>query len=418
MKITDPGILEVNGRTLPFTALKIDISPLSLIDWLEAQKIFPKVYWEEREGNIQRAALGNILQFSQFPVISPHSSPDARFFGGKEFNRETNDPLWDSFPSCSFWLPQFEMIQDNERTVLQINQLSSEPNSNSLSALVFDIPQKESTFYDFENRLDLPSFEQWTQQIHLALDLMNQGLLNKVVLARQSQFSSTTPFSPLDLLKSLKQKVRRATLFAFQINASTAFIGATPEMLYKRHQNTIKIDALAGTAPCNAGDLLLSSPKEMKEFTYVKEFISDKMNPLCIKMDWEPKDRMLSTSYTQHIYNSLTATLKPLTSDRILIETLHPTPALGGVPRMQALTFLEEHEPFSRGWYGSPIGWITSQEANIAVAIRSALIKDKQLTLFAGAGIVQGSEPDKEWEELEQKITPFKQVIACTQAGV
>ena len=85
---------------------------------------------------------------------------------------------------------------------------------------------------------------------------------------------------------------------------------------------------------------------------------------------------------------------------------------------MQALTFLEEHEPFSRGWYGSPIGWITSQEANIAVAIRSALIKDKQLTLFAGAGIVQGSEPDKEWEELEQKITPFKQVIACTQAGV
>ncbi|NBB72314.1 MAG: isochorismate synthase, partial [Bacteroidetes bacterium] len=96
------------------------------------------------------------------------------------------------------------------------------------------------------------------------------------------------------------------------------------------------------------------------------------------------------------------------------VHALHPTPAIGGVPTEDALQAIRAQEPFARGWYAGPVGWIGPDAAEFAVAIRSGLIRDNTLALYSGAGIVDGSAPDSEWEEIEQKISDFAAVLDLT----
>ena len=98
--------------------------------------------------------------------------------------------------------------------------------------------------------------------------------------------------------------------------------------------------------------------------------------------------------------------------DGEIIHKLHPTPAVGGYPKKQALEAIEEIEPFERGWYAAPVGWVGYDRAEFAVAIRSSLIVKNKVALFAGAGIVSGSQPEAEWEELENKIRNFRQIFS------
>jgi menaquinone-specific isochorismate synthase len=113
----------------------------------------------------------------------------------------------------------------------------------------------------------------------------------------------------------------------------------------------------------------------------------------------------------QHLYNTLHSTLKAGISNAELIRALHPTPALGGFPREQALSFIKTHEPFEREWYGAPIGWISPTAASFHVGIRSAILRNHTLEIFAGTGIVKESQAEKEWEELNHKIRPFMEYL-------
>ena len=94
-----------------------------------------------------------------------------------------------------------------------------------------------------------------------------------------------------------------------------------------------------------------------------------------------------------------------------VLQALHPTPAVGGYPQVEAMQAIHEREPFDRGWYAGPVGWVGRDEAEFTVAIRSGLVQGRQLTLYAGAGIVCGSKPELEWEEIEQKISDFKALL-------
>ena len=93
------------------------------------------------------------------------------------------------------------------------------------------------------------------------------------------------------------------------------------------------------------------------------------------------------------------------------MRSLHPTPAVGGYPTDQALDAIRAREPFDRGWYAGPLGWIGTHGAEFTVAIRSGLVQRRRLALFSGAGIVEGSVPAWEWEEIEQKIGDFVRVL-------
>ena len=120
---------------------------------------------------------------------------------------------------------------------------------------------------------------------------------------------------------------------------------------------------------------------------------------------------LLKLARKQHLYSAVNVLLKEDVTDGSLLDRLHPTPAVGGYPTENALSEISRLEPFDRGWYAAPVGWISADEAEFAVAIRSGLIHDKTLSLYSGAGIVPGSKPEEEWQEIEHKISDFLEVI-------
>jgi len=411
--------LEINGHTYAYQHLAIEIAPVNIASWLKAQSLFPKVCWFEKGGKIQRAALGNLLSFPTIPHISIDSHPEVRLYGGRQFSSGSIDPSWRPFPSCAFWLPQFEIVQEKEHAVLHIHFLNEDAHPSVMRQLCFEEQTSKWHGAVLEARQDFPTFPDWEKMVAASLEKIEDGLLEKVVVARKTKLLTDQKLDSYALLSEMQSQAQRATVFSFQLTPEASFIGATPEQLYKRQGSRIQTDAVAGTRPRGEtpeedlflSEELLENPKEQREFAFVKQFIQTALEPLCTDMEWNEEDTVLQMSHVQHIYNHLTAILKNGVSDHDLIATLHPTPALGGKPRSNALSLLSELEPFQRGWYGAPIGYISSQEADIAVAIRSALIRGKEIDLYAGTGIVKGSHPEKEWDELEQKIKTFKKAL-------
>lgn len=113
----------------------------------------------------------------------------------------------------------------------------------------------------------------------------------------------------------------------------------------------------------------------------------------------------------QHLYAAIEGILDQFTTDAELLRGLHPTPAVGGVPTREALEWIAETEPFDRGWYAGPVGWVGCDSAEFAVAIRSAIVTGNTLSVYTGAGIVDGSVPADEWAELENKLTPYTSLL-------
>lgn len=394
------SLLEVNGHRYTYYHQSFPIPPVPLLSWLKTQLLFPKVYWAKRnwEGNClqERVALGCLISFSSIPKLSQDSPPEACFYGGQNF-----------MGGCRFWLPQIEIVQKGSDTLLHLHHIED----ISPSSFTFDWESPS-----LPSQIHTPSEEEWEKLVQKALEACLSHSLKKVVLARKTHTNFASPIDPYLLLEQQKSQSHRATLFLFQGVSQNAFIGASPETLYTRQGEEIAIDALAGSAPRGPTpdldehyrSLLWNSRKDQREFAIVKNFIHRALKPLSLTMTWASSDRVVALTYVQHIYNQCAALLKKGISDAQILNALHPTPALGGFPRKKALNFIAQNEPFDRGWYGAPVGYLSSQEADIAVAIRSALIGDRYMQRFAGTGIVKGSIPQEEWKELNIKIKTWE----------
>lgn len=411
---------EIDGKIYPLDQFKLELPALDLISWLSRQRLYPKVFWKE-EG-ILRAAVGNLLSFSHAPVISAFNAIDVRLYGGMRFTQNRhNDETWRGFPQTCFWLPQIEVSQEKGKTEVIIHYLNEKASPADAGLFDFaDTPLKAAAMPSLIDRQETPDFVHWQKYVGHALEEMASGRMDKLVLARKSSLHFSSPLSVWPLLFHLNESAKQAAVFAFQLSFNLCFLGATPERLFQREGNLLKTDALAGTSlrgktpeeDQQLEDKLLNQPKEYREFKCVAEFLEKSLRPLSQEMEWEwPKMRVLKTSHVQHIHNRLSIQLKPEISDAELIRTLHPTPALGGLPRDNALSFLKNIEPFDRGWYGAPIGYVSPKGANLYVGIRSGLIRERSLHLFAGTGLVKGSHAESEWEELEQKIRPFTELF-------
>ena len=386
--------------------LQEKIDPLA---WLNSQPLYPKVFWKEKHDPTIRAAVGATLLFPRVPILSPNTDPDIRLYGGMRFNaKELKNSVWQQFPSTAFWLPQIEMTCKEDSTQIQSYQAGGE--------LFPEGYAKEQPTLSCLSRLDTPCFSDWKQLIETTLNAVRLQQIDKLVLARQTTVQLSHPLSPWALISELLSRPTQSTLFAFQLTPSLCFLGATPEMLFKREGMILTTDAIAGTRQKGVTleeekqleQELLGSEKDRREFGFVKKSLETILLPLAKKGGWDGADRILKTAHLQHLYNRLNIELKTPLSDAELIALLHPTPALGGYPREAALPLLKQLEPFDRGWYGAPIGIISSEKSAFYAAIRSALVKEREIHLFAGLGVVEGSCPQKEWEELNAKISWFK----------
>ena len=162
-------------------------------------------------------------------------------------------------------------------------------------------------------------------------------------------------------------------------------------------------------------DELLHSAKDRVEHTYVSKGIREALEPLCEELEIEDSVADMKLARGRHLRSKIRGKLGDGVTDAGLLEAMHPTPAVGGYPRDRAREEIRVLEPFDRGWYAGPVGWIGAEASEFAVGLRSGLVRGQTLALFSGAGIVAGSVPEEEWAEIEQKIGDFTGMFGLEQ---
>lgn len=414
----DPEMISLESKSFPYMRVEIPIPSTNLLSWLQVQNLFPKIYFETPNCKVQVAGIGEAVSLNCIPRfqggLGKTSRATPRFFGGMDFF-ERNKSTWGNFPSCRYLLPLIEIEVKENRTYFCLNRVEEHLPLERLQSLNFKNKPLDPIKAPPFKRLDIPSYPLWRQIINESLHDINHQKLDKIVFARSSFFQFKAPFSPLEICKSLQGKSKAASLFAFQFSPHQAFVGASPESLYKRSHFEIETAAVAGTrrrGKTKEEDLslqreLLEDQKEICEFNIVKKEIEKRLKPLCTTLSKQKSNQIIQTATLQHIYHLFKGNIKEGIDDQDLIRALHPTPAVGGHPKSIAIREIQKKEGFDRGWYGAPVGWISPQRAHLIVGIRSALIQGNELCLFAGTGIVSLSTPQKEWEELELKISQF-----------
>ncbi len=263
----------------------------------------------------------------------------------------------------------------------------------------------------------------WRAAVNAALEAIAQEHLRKVVLARAEVRRFATPPDPVTVLAGLVRRHPEAYCFLYEPTPGVAFVGASPELLVRvRPGGRLETVALAGTAPrgrtppedAALGSGLLHSAKDRHEHALVVEAIRRALAPLTVALEVPPEPRLRRLPQVQHLETPIRAMLRPGVGLLQVAQALHPTPALGGVPRTAALRFIAAHEPQPRGWYAAPVGVIFPDgTGELAVGIRSALLLGDRAVLYAGAGIVPGSDPDREWAETELKLRTMRRALAA-----
>lgn len=247
-----------------------------------------------------------------------------------------------------------------------------------------------------------------------ALAAIARGDLEKVVLARSCRVARRGSFDVARVLSALCAQHPECTVFGVGAG-SACFVGATPERLLRRDGLRVQASALAGSAPRGrtpAEDLRLASAlreskKEQAEHAIVRRAIAEALAPACEQLDAPEAPGLLQLDDIQHLHTQIEGRLRPGPGSDLLelAGRLHPTPAVGGAPRDAACSFLTSHEPLDRGWYAGGVGWLSpSGDGELAVALRCALLRGRHATLYAGAGIVEGSDPDVELSETRLKL--------------
>jgi menaquinone-specific isochorismate synthase len=247
----------------------------------------------------------------------------------------------------------------------------------------------------------------WEAAVTAALRAIAGGRLDKVVLARELEVDTDRPFRRAAVLRRLRDRAAGAYLYA-----SGAFLGASPELLVARRGGLATSQPMAGTVasggtPAAAADRLAwlqTSDKTAAEHGVVVDAVAEILAKVADDVEVTPAE-VVRLPTVAHLATRVTAKLtEPLPSALELAGLLHPTPAVGGVPRDLALAVLAELEPFARGAYAGPVGWVDARgDGEWAVAIRCATLTPGGARLVAGAGIVAGSDPEAEWAETEWK---------------
>lgn len=416
--------------------LELPVHPLR---WLGAHPAGEKVYWSGREDGRRVAAAGIAdLLTPNTPdgydalhrrIETALSDSDARYYGGLRFDMGAEPGgAWTPFGAWRFVLPRLELVAGENGTELVCNLVLPRDAGRerekeilagiSRSPLPSGGPAGELPLPI--SRLDSPDREGWNLNIEHALSAFRRGDLEKVVLARRAEFGFAGGLDPELLLANLEAATPGCFHFGLRSEKGAAvFVGASPERLYRREGREVTSEAIAGTLPRGDSEesdealraRLLGSDKDRREHGYVREGVRESLAGLCDELEVEEGVSEMKLSSRRHLVSGVRGKLREGVTDADLLAAMSPTPAVGGYPGEAARRFLREAEPFDRGFYAGPVGWIGADAAEFAVGIRSGLVDGRRLALYSGAGIVEGSTAKGEWREIEQKISDFAAVL-------
>ncbi len=266
-------------------------------------------------------------------------------------------------------------------------------------------PQKEKV-------KEVPSQDQWKEKISQIKRYFKSDEVQKIVLARTKEVSLKKDVDARALLRRLKHNALEGSFLYFMKTPYGEFISLSPEELFSVSERILKADCLAGTRPRSEiktkdqefAQELKQNPKELLEHRLVKQELKEYFSHFCETYDFAKQEEIKKYQYVQHLYTPFKGKLKKNKELWELVTKFHPTPAVGGRPKHKALHWLKAHEGVDRGFYAAPAGVISAQYTTFLVAIRSAFISPKLITLYGGCGIVEDSQWDSEWAETDVKM--------------
>ena len=441
-------VRDVLGRTNgsdPIVQVSVSLPPeVDPLGWLRAQPSTESVYWSGRRAGAVVAGTGaaDCVEVHEQPVsyaaleetltdrLARAEAP-LRYYGGLRFDARQPlpdghpDDRWKPFGTARFVLPRLRLVHDGASArltctlVLPRDGQRADAIVETIQSTPLPVPVRASALPSPVRRTDAPTQKEWTRMVAWALRAFDQKRLDKVVLARRVALTFGEELDPLGVLQHLEPATPGCFHFAVQPNASSAFIGASPERLFRLEGRTLESEAVAGTRSRGDSDEadaalrheLLESDKDRREHAFVEDAIRDQLDALCETVAAVGETTDLELARGRHLHSRLQGQIRPGVTPLQVLAALHPTPAVGGVPQTDALTAIRNQEPFDRGWYAGPVGWVGPDRAEFAVAIRSGLVRSRSMDLFSGAGIVDGSVPSREWNEIEQKIGDFAAVL-------
>jgi len=256
-----------------------------------------------------------------------------------------------------------------------------------------------------------PTSSQYRAAVAEGVREIDSGKLTKLVLARRLKITTDIAPDPFAVMAALGEEQPGCYLYGWK-RGDTAFVGASPELLTERANGLALSVPLAGTAPRGRNDgadvqiaaALLSSDKDRHEHRVMIDDITERLGPLLDGLTIS-QPSVEKFRYVQHLVSRITGPVRNGETVLNLVDAIHPTPAVGGVPRDAAQMLIEKLEGFDRGWYGGAVGWMRPEgDGQLAVAIRCALLRGRESILYAGNGIVADSDPELELEETRWKF--------------
>jgi menaquinone-specific isochorismate synthase len=338
----------------------------------------------------------------------PAGFPGAVAIGGFSFDEQAGRPGWPGFPDAAFHVPSRTFWNTPAGTI----ETRWSPDEEGAAESGFPEPELASA----------ESWDRaaWLDAVRLTLDRIRAGAFTKVVLARSVDVVLERPADVGGIMATLRSAYPTCYRFLIADGRGNAFLGASPERLVRLAGREVLTEAVAGTQRCEPGEegsalgrSLAASSKDRSEHGIVLRHLLDTLAPLCGALEAPESPEVMRLPHLLHLRTPVRGLVREGAHALDLVARIHPTPAIAGWPRSEALDWIRRVEGLSRGWYAGPIGWVNAAgEGDFAVGIRSIAIHAGVARIFAGAGIVEGSDPEQEWNETELKMRGILDALA------
>jgi len=416
-----------------------DVEPLRLWSAASGQEAW---FWQEPGAETAEAAVGDanavrgerldarhVLRTSVHAVHPSMAGPPApRLVGGMSFDAEGPvDAAWSPFGTTHFMLPRWRLVRRPGQTTLSLMVRRDELDGDGVAKFVREHREVERALASELHAGPAPhvltvehlSEEVWNQLVLKARAEIAQARFSKLVTARRTVVRASAPWNPARVLAALCRQQAATTVFAVRSRGLT-FLGASPETLVRREGMRVYTEALAGTTRrASDGDArLLASLKDRQEQAIVAREIAARLGSVCSRVRVPPQPRAHHLRDVTHLHTPIEGDLDAPVHVLDLVKLLHPTPAVAGAPSREAMRWIAAHEPVARGWYAGPVGWFDERgDGRFVVAIRSALLRGNEALLYAGAGIVEASDPRAEYEETGWKLRAILSAMEAAAEG-
>ena len=323
-------------------------------------------------------------------------------------------------------LPRFLIINDGKNILIRMNieinpRISISDNIRELWDVREKIISIKSQNYNFQNvNISIDDFNKsfdksypfLNKQILKAIKLINDGCLEKLVLGSKLIFQLKNKLNIVQILYKLRLNQTNACRYLWKRNNDNMIFGASPEKLFSYKEKFLELEAIAGTEKIGLDiDTFLRSDKNLREHNFVINYLIENLKFLNIINYKKGEIKVKKFGNIAHLCTLISAEVNKI-CPFVLLEKLHPSPAVCGFPKEKALDYLDSLENFDRGNYASPFGWVDVEgNADFRVALRGARILNGEIEFIAGSGLVKGSICEKEIDEIKLKLASLANLI-------